>query len=168
MDTPKLDPGSLTTRLTSLLCSVQRLANGDLLTAINDLDLSVTQLRALFVLDRHGPLPGGEIARELQLTPGATSRVCEALHQLGLVTRSEDRNDRRVRRLALTSAGQGLVEQVSDTRRTAVARAVSLLAPDEQSRLQAALEPLTQRIAALVRAERATRTLGTDGPVVAR
>src|SRR4051794_26534307 len=74
--------------------------NGDAFQAVADLDLSLSQVRALMVLDHHGPLTVGALAAHVGLSQPATSRAVEALQRSGLVTRAEDLVDRRVKRVA--------------------------------------------------------------------
>jgi DNA-binding MarR family transcriptional regulator len=47
-----------------------------------------------------------ELAQELSITTGATTRMIDQLERRGLINRYRDRSDRRVVRLAITQAGQ--------------------------------------------------------------
>jgi DNA-binding MarR family transcriptional regulator len=145
--------------LGGLFCNVNRLSQHDLLTAVDEHDLSITQVKVLFALDRRGPQTPGAIARELPLSPAATSRACDGLHRLGFVERSEDEHDRRVRHLALTAAGAGFVDRLRRTRTDLIERVSALLDADEQARLAAALAPLVERSERLAREGRTQ----TDG-----
>jgi DNA-binding MarR family transcriptional regulator len=137
--------------LGGLFCNVNRLSQHDLLTAVDEHDLSITQVKVLFALDRLGAQTPSGIARELPLSPAATSRACDGLHRLGFVERSEDANDRRVRHLALTAEGADFVGRLRQTRSGLIERVSALLGEDEQARLAVALAPLVERTALLAR-----------------
>jgi DNA-binding MarR family transcriptional regulator len=125
--------------------SINRVAQPELLEALDEVDLSITQMKALLVLDRTGPLPGTGLARELHLSPAATSRAADGLVLAGLATRIEAAGDRRVRMLELTGAGRDLVTRISSVRTEAMEQIFTLLDADEQARLLAAIAPLAER-----------------------
>lgn len=59
--------------------------------------LHTTDVRALGVLAAAGrPLTSGELARRLDLTTSATTRVVDRLHAAGHVARQADEHDRRL------------------------------------------------------------------------
>lgn len=75
-------------------------------------DLSVSQLRMLFVLLRGAePLPVNEVADGVGLSLPTAGRAADRLVALGLVDRREDDHDRRVKRLSLTGAGHELLAE---------------------------------------------------------
>lgn len=68
-------------------------------------DLSLQQWIALKVV-RDGTVGNvSELARELELTSGATTRLVDTLETRGLIERDRGHADRRVVRLAITTAG---------------------------------------------------------------
>lgn len=69
------------------------------------MDLSFAQWVALKVV-RDGVVGNaGELARELGITTGATTRMIDVLETRGLMARDRDAEDRRVVRLVITQAG---------------------------------------------------------------
>lgn len=56
----------------------------------------------------------GELARELGITTGATTRMIDALELRGLMTRDRGTDDRRVVRLAITPEGRDIVEKLHE------------------------------------------------------
>jgi DNA-binding MarR family transcriptional regulator len=128
-----------------VLHSINRVAQPELLEAVDEADMSLTQIKALVALDRSGPLPGNALARELHLSPAATSRAADALVLAGLATRLEPVGDRRVRLLEITPAGRDLMTRISSVRRGAIEQVLDLLDADEQARLLAAVAPLAER-----------------------
>jgi DNA-binding MarR family transcriptional regulator len=94
-------------------------------------DLTLLQLRLLFVLNREGPQPMGRIALRFDLTSAAASGLVERIERHGLVERRHRDDDRRVVECALSPAGQRLVEEFAGIRLGELRRTVSVLAPDE-------------------------------------
>jgi DNA-binding MarR family transcriptional regulator len=69
-----------------------------------DYDLSFLQLRALWRLEQ--PLPTGSLAEQLGLDSSNVTSVVDGLEARGLVARQAHVEDRRVKLLVLTDAGQ--------------------------------------------------------------
>jgi DNA-binding MarR family transcriptional regulator len=67
-------------------------------------DLSVAQVRALYALRE--PLSMRELAERLVLDPSNLTALVDRLEELGLVERTADAEDRRVKRLVLTARGR--------------------------------------------------------------
>jgi DNA-binding MarR family transcriptional regulator len=67
--------------------------------------LHPTDVQALSVLAlAGGQLTAGELARSLELSTGATTRLVDRLEQVGHVTRHADADDRRRRHVAISPA----------------------------------------------------------------
>jgi MarR family transcriptional regulator, 2-MHQ and catechol-resistance regulon repressor len=71
--------------------------------------LGDSDFRVLEALLHKGPLPVNTIGPKVHLTPGSTSVAVDRLHQKGLVSRIESKDDRRIRVVALTAKGQRLI-----------------------------------------------------------
>ncbi len=76
------------------------------------LGVSETNLSALRLIQRHGPIAVTEVARRLEIDQSNASRQVRALEEQNLVTRTVDPDDRRVARLAVTAAGQRVLTRV--------------------------------------------------------
>jgi DNA-binding MarR family transcriptional regulator len=59
------------------------------------LGVTDTGLQCLYALGTHGPATAGELARRVNLTTGAASRMIDRLHAAGYVRRVPDPADRR-------------------------------------------------------------------------
>lgn len=69
--------------------------------------LHATDVQALSVLAMAGGhLGAGELARALELSSGATTRLIDRLERVGHVARSTDPDDRRRRVVAITTSAQ--------------------------------------------------------------
>ena len=76
------------------------------------LGVSETNLGALRLIERHGPIVVTEMARRLEIDQSNASRQVRALEEQGLVARSVDPDDRRVARLGVTAAGRKVLARV--------------------------------------------------------
>ncbi|GAA2705724.1 MarR family transcriptional regulator [Actinoplanes palleronii] len=74
--------------------------------------LTMSQLKILLLLSRHGTLAGGELARLVGVGAAALSGMIDRLVVQELVTRTEDVHDRRIRRIGLTKAGTELIDGI--------------------------------------------------------
>ncbi len=68
------------------------------------------QLWALKTLSEYESLPLGELSRKMYLHPSTVTGVVDRLETKGFVMRDRDRDDRRVVKVCLTSAGKHLVK----------------------------------------------------------
>lgn len=105
-------------------------------------DLPMAQVRVCGLL-YEGPRTVSALAKELAISVSAVTQVADRLAAAGLVTRTADESDRRVRNLALTPRGAEVTRR-RRTRRVQSARAVlSRLTPDGRQEVLAALAALT-------------------------
>ena len=79
----------------------------DFTTFMRNSGLSMPQVSALFRLYYQGQCGVTDIADHLDVTSAAASQMIERLVQQGLLERSEDPNDRRVKQIDLSPAGPG-------------------------------------------------------------
>lgn len=123
-DTPRVDNLETFMRamFTSLLVGLSR--------SLKDQQLSVTELAALHLIDRHSRLRVGELAGLLDVTLPAASRAVAVLVDQGLILRAEDPADRRSKTLTLADAGSDLLDATSAERvEMAIATAAELPGP---------------------------------------
>jgi DNA-binding MarR family transcriptional regulator len=109
--------------------------------------LSDTQLAALAVLDRHGPMTPGELAEHEKVQPPSMTRVIAVLEERRLVMRAPHLTDRRQVVLTVTEQGRELVSQARRRRDEWLAKRLKELSADERAVLRAAapvLEKLSQ------------------------
>jgi DNA-binding MarR family transcriptional regulator len=100
--------------------------------------VSTPQLRVLILIAASGPQNLGAVAVELGVHPSNATRTCERLVQSGMVARTEDPNDRRYVQLALTPKGTALVNQVLDSRRSAMSDVLARMSIDDRASVAAA------------------------------
>ena len=83
---------------------------------MNRSSLSNSQLGALMRLYYHGDCPISNIGDNLGITAAAASQMVDRLVQNGLLQRDEDPDDRRVKRVTLTTKGNALVQEGVEAR----------------------------------------------------
>jgi DNA-binding MarR family transcriptional regulator len=133
----------LADELVSFLATTMRTAQGEVFKVVEELDLSMTQLKMLHVLDgADRELTPSELAKFVGLSPAATGRAVDALARQDIVSRREDEQDRRVKRLALTERGQECVDRIATARREGLLQLTQTLGPEQRSALSLALAPL--------------------------
>ena len=105
------------------------------------LDLTMSQMKALQVIAHSGPLPIGGLAHLLGVGNPAASLLVDALVRQGLVSRAEDRADRRRTLAALAPQGRELVEQLQGSKQRLV-QWLSRLSDQDLAGLAHALQAL--------------------------
>jgi DNA-binding MarR family transcriptional regulator len=118
-----------------------------MLEVIDELGLSLTQLKAVQLLATSEPseMSLKQLGDGLELSLPAISRAVDGLVQRGLVTRTEDSSDRRMKRVAPTAEAHGLVSRLIDIRFSQLGEFVDTLTPRERNKLAAALAVLAKR-----------------------
>ncbi|MCU1353373.1 MAG: transcriptional regulator, MarR family [Acidimicrobiales bacterium] len=111
-----------------------------------DMGLTPSQLSALATVDRAGPLTLGSLADVEHVAPPSITKVVDKLEAQGLLERSSDPNDGRVRRVALTAAGKALLDESRARKDAWLATRLAALGPDELDRLAGALDVLERII----------------------
>ena len=110
-------------------------------------DLSPSLSAALATIARRGPLSPSELAAHERVQRPTATRVAARLEELGLVTKTSDADDGRVRRLAVSDAGTALLEASRARKDAWLTRGLDRLAPDDRlalSRAAALLERLLE------------------------
>ncbi|MDP9868374.1 MULTISPECIES: MarR family winged helix-turn-helix transcriptional regulator [Streptosporangium] len=79
-----------------------------------DSNLTMRQLKVVMILSFQDSASGQDLAHHLGVGLGTVTGIVDRLIGHGLVTRREDPNDRRIRRVELTPAGHALTEQLAD------------------------------------------------------
>lgn len=101
--------------------------------------VTLPQFRALVLLEQHGELSVARLAAELDVVPSTASRMCERLVNKKLVSRRQDRSNRRQVTLRLLPAGHTLIAESTRRRKREIARLLRSIAPADQEQLAAAL-----------------------------
>jgi DNA-binding MarR family transcriptional regulator len=107
--------------------------------------LSMSQLGALFLIRRRGGCGVTVLGDDLGVTSSAASQMLQRLVQQGLVLRSEDPSDRRVKKILLTDKGSQLTRESMHARQRWVSDLAENLSDAEKGAIIAALNLLIDR-----------------------
>jgi DNA-binding MarR family transcriptional regulator len=86
-----------------------------------------------------GPLPVGELARRMDVSQQAASKVAGELERLGYLERSSDPDDGRVRRVGLSEQGRRAIEATRSARAEVAAALVAELGERRMATLRRTL-----------------------------
>jgi DNA-binding MarR family transcriptional regulator len=107
--------------------------------------LSMSQLSAMFYLHRRGRSGVTDLGDHLGVTSAAASQMLERLVQQGLILRSEDPNDRRVKQIVLTDKGCRILEEGIRARQGWLDDLANAVSDSEKEPIMAALNILIDR-----------------------
>jgi DNA-binding MarR family transcriptional regulator len=108
--------------------------------------LSMPQIGTLFHLTRGGTSGISNISDDLGVSNAATSQMLDRLVQQELILRSEDPNDRRVKKIVLTEKGQRILEELIQVRQAWVEELAVALAPEEKEQIVTAFKILIAKV----------------------
>lgn len=138
--TKNIDEEALRGRVDSALARLGSLVQRD--AQWLEVDLTMGQLKALFVLMRQGAVAVGALARCLGIGEPAASLLVDKLEDRGLARRESDPNDRRRTLVVLRESGLELLGQLRATRDDRFAGWLRLMEDDDLRMLLAGLEAL--------------------------
>jgi DNA-binding MarR family transcriptional regulator len=108
--------------------------------------LSMSHLGAIFHIHRAGSCGVTEIGDYLGVTSAAASQMLDRLVEQGLVARTEDPEDRRVKRIELTAEGERALEAGIQARETWMSELAGILAEDEKRTITSALQLMIAKV----------------------
>lgn len=129
----------------SLRIAVARL-NRRIRNEREDEALTLNQLSALGILERHGPMPVGELAAQEKVRPPSMTRTVSCLEELGLATREPHPLDRRLAVVRITAVGRERIAADRKRRDAWLSFKLRDLTPAEREQLRDVL-PLLEKLA---------------------
>jgi DNA-binding MarR family transcriptional regulator len=148
------EPAELAPSLAGFMRFFTHASDSDFLRQVDELELSLTQLKLLSHLyelpealngEEPKPLSVKEVAEELGISLPAASRAIEPLVKRRLVARHEDELDRRIKRVRLTARGETVVGRLFATRIAAAKEFLSEFSESERQKLAEALGEILSR-----------------------
>jgi DNA-binding MarR family transcriptional regulator len=109
------------------------------------LPLTIAQLKSLFFISNQGSTNLGNLAEALGVTPTNMTGIVDRLVKKGLVSRTENPEDRRMLSLRVTAEGEELVARLRQKRKGYMSEVLAHMGTDE-------LATLAQGFASLVKA----------------
>jgi DNA-binding MarR family transcriptional regulator len=104
-------------------------------------DISLSQLRVLRIISECGGTPTA-ISQDLGLTVSAVTQIANRLERRGLIARSDDPVDRRIKHLALSDSGRELMKRRREMRTRRAAAILCRLPEGRQDELLRSLNEL--------------------------
>ena len=139
------DIAGLVESVGAFLGYAQKSSGQDFFRLVGELEVSLSQLKLLMVLERDGEQHLGDLAEMLVLSLPAASRAVDGLHRRDMVVRREDDEDRRQKRVAITKTGSDVVAGLSEARLAGIKQFIETLTTQEQEDLARALAPIVAR-----------------------
>jgi len=109
--------------------------SADLMEVFSRLNVTLPQLRVLHIIRKEERVSGRQLARELNVSPGAIVQLCDRLQEQGYVERVPDTEDRRVTWFQLTESARALFEELLAIRRSRLAPALARLSEKDMESL---------------------------------
>jgi DNA-binding MarR family transcriptional regulator len=109
-------------------------------------EVTPSQLSALSTVAKHGELTLGELAAIERIAPPSMTRIAARLEDQGWLERRTDASDRRVARVAVSPAGQALLDETRTRRDAFLSSRLQQLTEEERALLERAV-PLLERLA---------------------
>lgn len=107
--------------------------------------LSMSQLGTLFHLNRAGSSGVTDLGDHLGVTSAAASQMLDRLVRQGLILRTEDPNDRRVKQIVLTDKGLQVLHESIRARQRWLADLAETLSDSEKHAVTSALHILIDK-----------------------
>ena len=129
---------TLASNLFGLLLRMQRLIN----RRMAEQGASLARTKLLLFLDRRGPARAADIADFFDNAPRTVTEAIDGLERDGLVIRSPDAHDRRVKQVSITDRGRRVIAETEPLRRELIDGVFGVLDTGEQAQLGAILDKL--------------------------
>jgi len=141
-----VSPTELAGELLELWSHLMRGSSQQMFAILGELDLTMTQTKTLGMLDDCvEEVSVKELSERLGLSLPATSRTVDGLLRRGLLSRHEDTEDRRIKRVRLTDDGRATVHRIVTARLQGLEAYAATLSDDQRAALMAALADLPHK-----------------------
>jgi len=137
----------LRTKLVDMMFKVSRLMKREMSFTDNNLvHLSILQIQTLIYLKNNKGASMGDIAEYFRVELSSATSLLNKLYDQKLVERNTDKEDRRLVRITLTTAGELMFKQAMQERRKKIETTLGYLSKKEQSDLLNILEALNNKL----------------------
>ena len=141
-----MSPKDLAGELLRLWSHLMRGSSQQMFVVLGELELSMTQMKTLSMLDDClQEVSVKELSDLLGLSLPATSRTVDGLLRRGFLSRHEDAEDRRIKRVRLTGDGRAVVQRIVTARLQGLEAYASTLSDDQRGQLMAVLLDLPHK-----------------------
>jgi DNA-binding MarR family transcriptional regulator len=136
------------TRLVGEIIELQRQVRRALREYVPDawmnLNLTIPQLKSLFLIAREGSMNTKSLAKELGVTPSNVTGIIDRLVRQGLVSRQENPEDRRMLELRVTDKGETILTSLREETISSMSEVLSRMNTEELSWLSRGLASLAK------------------------
>ncbi|AGB41630.1 transcriptional regulator [Halobacteroides halobius DSM 5150] len=117
--------------------------------AKQDIDLSPSHFKILFLINDLGKIPISEIAKNLHIAKSNMTPLIQKLIDKGYIERIRDKNDRRYINIALTKAGQEFIEEHKKIIANDLKKRLTVLSQEDLEQLSVSLNNVKRIISKL-------------------
>ncbi len=141
-----MDKTELISRINQLQRKVDRAQRRSTTDVWMTLPLTIAQVKSLFFITNHGSSTSGKLAEALGVTPTNITGIVDRLVKQGLVSRTENPDDRRMQLLRATEKGEELVAGLRERRRGYMTEVLGRMTEDDLAVLARGLSLLVEAI----------------------
>jgi len=109
-----------------------------------NLNLTIPQLKSLFLIARRGSMNTKSLAEGLGVTPSNVTGIVDRLVKQGLVSRQEDPEDRRMLRIQVTDQGEAILTSLREETVSTMSDVLAHMSVEELSSLARGLSSLVK------------------------
>ncbi|WP_457559400.1 MarR family transcriptional regulator [Candidatus Harpocratesius sp.] len=146
--------GQTSSLLQKWLEIVMRLSMHNVILFSKKKNLSMSQISALMFIHRQNRCGISNLGSNLGITSAAASQMLDRLVKQQFITRQEDPNDRRVKKLTLTEKGKKILKESFQARQYWQKELIKMLTPEEEEKVQIALKILIHKSEDLVQPQK--------------
>lgn len=114
------------------------------------MDLGITPIIVLSQLSKCGPLRGVDLAKKLELTPGAITNITNKLYANNYISRDIDPNSRRSILYSIVPAGQEVLKEAKEKGIKMQLEIMKVLSLEEQNQLLAIYKKINESFSPVV------------------
>jgi DNA-binding MarR family transcriptional regulator len=134
----------LVKQITELQRKIDRARRQNELDVWMNLPITIAQLKSMFFISNQGKTNLMNLAAALRVTPTNTTGIIDRLVKQGLVSRTENTDDRRMLALCLTDKGEELIARLREKRRGYMKDVLAYMSIDELVNLEQGLTSMVK------------------------
>jgi DNA-binding MarR family transcriptional regulator len=135
-------PDALAADLFGLMLRMQRLLN----RRMADQGASLARTKLLLFLDKRGAARAADIAEFFDNAPRTVTEAIDGLERDGLVQRTPDARDRRVKQVSITEEGRRVIGETEPLRQELIESIFGVLSDDERKSLGAMMRRMIEAL----------------------
>jgi DNA-binding MarR family transcriptional regulator len=138
------DKAELVKQIIELQRQVRRALRQYVPDAWMNLNLTIAQLKSLFLIAREGSMNTKSLAEALGVTSSNVTGIVDRLVKQGLVSRQENPEDRRMLQIQVTDQGQAILTSLREETISSMSEVLARMSVEELSSLSRGLSALVK------------------------